>query len=150
MNPYEIFQVDEETENKEGVVLEYPVKDRDDKAFRVRIVHAGDTNPAYRDYLRARLKPLNFKLQHDLASDEELLAVMRPVFAEKIIKSWEVLVDGVWVPGIYGDNFDVLPVTKENMVNVLTSAPRLFKDIRSQAESLALFKSDNRKASSKN
>jgi len=149
-NPYEIFQVDEAAENETGVFLEYPVPGHSDKAFRVRIVHAGDTNPAYRNAVRFRLKPLNFKIQHDLATDEELISAIIPVFAEKIVKDWEVLNDGEWVKGIYADDFSILPVSQQNIIDVLHKAPRLFKDIRSQAESLAVFKADARKESAKN
>lgn len=150
MNPYEIFQVNNERENDRGITLEYPVKGDDSKGFRIRIVHAGDTNPAYRDAVRARLKPMTFRIQQDLVSDEELELVLAPVYADKIIKSWEVLEDGKWVPGIYGPNADIIPVTKENIVNTFKLAPRLFKDIRKQAESISSFKLEERDEITKN
>ena len=149
-NPYDMFKVDSEQENNVGAVLEYPVPGHDDKAFRVRIVHAGDTNPHYRNALRARLKPLTFRIQNDLVSDEELEAIVKPVYADKIIKDWEVKVDGEWVKGIYGPDFTILPVTVENITNVLNVAPRLFVDIRKQAEAISTFKSDAIKDNSKN
>lgn len=151
VNPFEIFEIDSERENTIGIWAEYPVKGQPNRGFRIRIVHSGDTNIAYRDALRARLKPLNYRIQQDMLSDEEFEGIVQKVFADKIIKEWQSKDEnGKFVDGIYGENFNILPVTKENVISTFEKAPRLFKDLKKQADNFATFKIEEVKADSKN
>lgn len=150
-NPYEMFEINEKLENEEGIWAEYPVKGHPDKAFKVRFVHSGDTNIHYREALRARLKPLNYRIQQDMVSDEEFEAIQQKVFADKIIKDWQSKDEnGNFVQGIYGENFIILPFDKTNVVNTFVNAPRLFKDIKKQSDQLSTFKAEEIKVDSKN
>ena len=140
-SPYDIFKIDEKSENEEGITAEYPVPNQPKRGFKVRFVHAGETNHHYRNYLRAILKPMNFRLQQDLVQDEEYEELLKGVFAKKIIKDWQVKDEnGNWVQGIYGPTFEVLPFNELNIITVFMDAPRLFKDIRKQAENFSTFK----------
>lgn len=150
-NPYEMFEINEKLENEEGIWAEYPVKGHPDKAFKVRFVHSGDTNVHYREALRARLKPLNYRIQHDMVSDEEFEAIQQKVFADKIIKDWQCKdSDGNFVQGIYGQDFAIIPFDKANVVATFANAPRLFKDIKKQSDQLSTFKAEEIKVDSKN
>ena len=149
-NPYALFEVNEKVENEEGRWAEYPNKDKK-HSFKVRFVYSGDSNVSYRDALRARLKPLNYRIQQEMVSDEEFEAIQQKVFADKIIKSWMVLnEEGKWVEGMYGDNFSIIEFNKENVINVFQNAPRLFKDIKKQSDSFATFKEEEFQTDSKN
>lgn len=140
-NPYEIFEVKTREENEVGIWAEYPIPGHPKRGFRVRFVHAGETNPVYREALRARMKPLNFRVQQDMVSDEEFESIQHPVYADRVIKEWESKDEnGQYTAGIYGPGFAILPVNRENIVSTFTAAPRLFKDIKKQAENFATFR----------
>lgn len=140
-NPFELFQVDLQKENEDGIWAEYPVPNRPDRGFKIRFVHSGETNISYRDALRARLKPLNYRIQQDMLSDEEFEDIQKKVFADKIVKGWESKNEqGRYVEGIYGSDFEIVEFNKTNVYDVFVKAPRLFKDIKRQADSFATFK----------
>lgn len=146
VNPYEMFAINDKAENEIGQINEYPVPGHLDRAFRIRFVHSGDSNVHYREALRARLKPLSFRIQQELVSDEEYEDIVIAVFADKIIKEWSVA-DGrdesgelIFKPGIYGEDFAILPVSRENITHVFKQGRRLFRDIKKQADSFATFK----------
>jgi hypothetical protein len=150
-NPYAMFEIDPNAENEVGIWAEYPIKGHPNKGFKVRFVHSGDSNIPYRDALRARLKPLNYRIQQEMLSDEEFEQIIQKVFTDKIIKEWKVKNDsGEWVDGMYGENFTVIPFNKENVLAAFVSGPRLFKDIKKQADSFATFKSEEVETDSKN
>lgn len=149
-NPYEMFEIDEKQENETGKWVEYPNKDKK-HSFKVRFVYSGDSNVAYRDALRARLKPLNYRIQQEMVSDEEFDLIQQKVFADKIIKDWQVLDEnGKWVSGMYGDDFKIIEFTKANVLDAFTKGPRLFKDIKKQTDSFATFKAEEVQVDSKN
>lgn len=149
-NPYEVFEINEQQENEVGKWAEYPNKDKK-HAFKVRFVFSGDSNIAYRDALRARLKPLNYRIQQEMVSDEEFDAIQQKVFADKIIKEWMAIdAAGNWVPGMYGEDFEIIEFNKANVVNTFANAPRLFKDIKKQSDSFASFKAEETEVDSKN
>lgn len=145
VNPFEMFTVNEKAENEEGIWAEYPVPGFPKRGFRIRFVHSGNTNTHYRDALRARLKPLNFRIQQELVSDEEYKGITKKVFAEKIIKEWQSKDEnGNFVSGIYnfdsGADFEIRECNKENIVHAFEKLPRLFDDIQKQSDSFATFK----------
>jgi hypothetical protein len=149
-NPYEMFEINEEQENEVGRWAEYPNKDKK-HAFKVRFVYSGDSNVAYRDALRARLKPLNYRIQQEMVTDEEFELIQQKVFADKIIKEWMVLNEnGQWVPGMYGDNFSIIEFNKQNVLDAFVKGARLFKDLKKQSDSFATFKADEIEVDSKN
>lgn len=149
-NPYEMFEINDQLENEEGKWAEYPNKDKK-HSFKVRFVYSGDTNVAYRDALRARLKPLNYRIQQEMVTDEEFELIQQKVFADKIIKEWMVIdAEGNWVPGMYGDNFEIIEFNKQNVIDVFAKGNRLFKDIKKQSDSFASFKVEETEVDSKN
>ena len=150
LNPYEMFEINEEQENEVGKWAEYPNKDKK-HSFKVRFVYSGDSNVAYRDALRARLKPLNYRIQQEMVSDEEFDLIQQKVFADKIIKEWKVLDEkGEWVDGMYGENFSIIEFNKANVLEAFAKGQRLFKDIKKQADSFATFKAEETATDSKN
>lgn len=147
-NPFEMFEINEQAENEIGIYAEYPVPGQPNRAYKIRFVHSGNSNVHFRDALRARLKPLNFRINQDLVSDEEYKGIMKLVFADKIIKEWKSKDEnGNWVDGIYKglaektENFlEIIPFDKKNVVAAFEKSPRLFDDIQKQADSFATFK----------
>lgn len=145
-NPYEMFEINTQAENVEGLTVQYPVKGFADKSFQVTFVHSGDSNVHFREALRARLKPLSFRIQQEMVEDEEYEDILIAVFAEKIIKAWKVQdginADGspIFVDGIYGPDFTILPFEKANVVNLFKQARRLFRDIKKQSDNFATFR----------
>lgn len=140
-NPYEMFEIDTQAENEEGIIVEYPVKGHDNRSFRVRFVHSGDSNVHFRDALRARLKPLSFRIQQEMVTDEEYEDILIAVFADKIIKSWESKDEnGNYVSGLYSDDFAIIPADKASIANLFKKARRLFRDIKKQSDNFATFR----------
>jgi hypothetical protein len=141
VNPFEMFEINTSAENEIGMIAQYPVPNHENRGYMIQFVHSGDTNTHFRDYLRARMKPLSFRINQELVSDEEYEDLLIEVFAEKIIKSWKSKDEnGNFVDGIYGQNFEILPVTKANIIACFKSARRLFKDIKKQSDNFASFK----------
>lgn len=149
-NPYEMFEVNEKQENEEGIWAEYPNPDKK-HSFKIRFVHSGDSNIAYRDALRARIKPLSYRIQQDMVSDEEFELIVQKVFADKIIKDWQVLDEnGNWVQGIYSDNFSIVEFNKTNVLEAFAKGKRLFRDIKKQSDNFSSFKLIEMENDSKN
>jgi len=146
MSMYKQFQTDPSIEQK-GVILDYGT-------FRVTVARAGGGNKRYAAVLEARSKPFRRAIQTETISPERASAILRETYAEAVVQRWDVNVgtekEPQWKEGIEGPNGDLLPPTKENIIQAFASLPDLFEDIQVQAQRVALYRAAVQEADSGN
>lgn len=142
MGMYDTFATDSKSE-KEGVIIDYGT-------FRVTLARAGGTNFAYTKALESKTRPMRQIIRADLATEEQLRAVLMEVYAETLILDWETRVNGEWCRGIEGRNGEMLPFNKDVVLDTLKSLPDLFNALREQAESGALYRASLREVAKGN
>jgi len=140
------FATDQSLETK-GIVIDYG----DD---RIRIARAGGANKAFVRLLEAKTKPLRRAIAVGAIDNDRSLAIMREIYADTIILGWEAnmgtLTRPEWRSGIrpsdagedVGNDKELLPVNKENILKVFNNLPDLFIDIQQQAAAGALFRAE--------
>ncbi len=134
-----LFKTDKRFET-EGIVLDYG-------EARIRIARAGGANKRYIKALDKATKPFRRAIATGAFSDERATAILREVYAKTIVLNWEVKRGEQWLVGIDPedlgmDGAELQPVTPENIQQVFENLPDLFTDVRQQAESMTLFRSE--------
>lgn len=134
-----LFKTDKRHET-EGVVLDYG-------ETRIRVARAGGANKPYLKALDRATKPFRRAIATGAFSDERATGILREVYAKTIVLNWETKRGGEWLVGIDPEDLGVegaelQPVTQENVVKVFENLPDLFTDVRQQAESMALFRTE--------
>jgi len=132
MGMYDKFKTDAETE-KTGVVINYG-------DFRVTVARSGGSNKAYQRMLETKTRPYQRAMATGVMDNDVSMDILREVFVETVIQNWEVKDGDDWVEGIENEAGEVVPVNKENLIQALTDLPDLFLDIRSQSDSMQLFR----------
>lgn len=144
MSMYDQFKTDPQLESREGVILDYG-------DFRVTVLRAGGNNKAYQRALETKTRPYRRAIQTETMSPERSLQVLREVYAEHVVKRWEVKnEDGEWVEGVEGPDGDILPANPDNILRVFNDLPDLFMDIQEQANKVGLFRAAVQEAASGN
>jgi len=139
---YKNFRTDPTVESQ-GVVLEYG-------DFRVTVARSGGGNRAFARALETKTQPYRRAIATGTMDAERSLQIYHEVFAEAVIRNWEVKVDGEWKQGIEAPDGSVLPYTRENVLATFKALPDLFIDIKEQSERTRLFLADVREAEGKN
>lgn len=134
-----LFKTDKKIET-EGVILDYG-------ETRIRVARAGGANKPYLKALDKATKPLRRAIATGAVSDDRATTILREVYAKTIILNWETKRGDQWLVGIDPEDLGVegaelQPVTPENIVAVFENLPDLFNDVRQQAESMTLFRSE--------
>lgn len=143
MSMYESFETDPVLEN-DGIWLNYG-------DFRVKIASVSQGNKAYVKEAERKFKPLRKAIQHDMVSNQRSQVLLIELYAETIVKAWEVKNSkDEWVSGIEGKNGDVLPFSKTNVIQTLQSLPALFLDIQEQASMTANYRKAELEEEAKN
>lgn len=146
MGMYRQFASDSDRE-KNGIVVDYV-------HFRVTVARAGGGNKSYGKALEAKTREYRRAIVAGVMDAELSADIIREVYAETVVRNWEVLVgeDGKplgerpvsegkeWVQGIEGEDGSLLPFTAENVERTLKALPDLFRDIRDQSESMVLYR----------
>jgi hypothetical protein len=139
-----MFKTDEKLE-QEGIILDYG-------DFRVKIAHAGGSNKKFKNLLSARLKPYERQLAIGTMDDEVAAQVIREVYADSIILNFETkkvieVQEGEqgepkeeWVTGVPAEDGAVLPYNRDSVCTIFKNIPRLFQDVKAQAENFSLFR----------
>lgn len=142
MSMYGQFKTNKEAETK-GVVLDYG-------DYRVTIARAGGSNKRFAKSVEEKTKPYKRAIETDTIKPEKYIDIIHEVYAEAVILNWEVLHKGEWKSGIEGENGEVLPVTKENIIKVFKELPDLFDNIKADAMSISLFREKLRESDAGN
>lgn len=111
--PYETFGTDKEAET-DGIDLDYG-------SFKIRVARAGGSNRKYQAALDARLRPYRRQIASGTLSEEIGEKVLREVFAETVVLSWDNVTDR---------KGDPIPFSRENVKKLFEDLPDLFADIR--------------------
>lgn len=143
------FSTDPNVE-REGVWLDYG-------DFRIRVTYAGETNKKYAKTLEGLTRPHRRQIASGNFSNARSMAILYEAYATAVIMDWETA-DGedntigqtIWKKGIQAKDGSLIPVTKENIVATFKALPKLFLDVREQAESVALFRADDIEEEGKN
>lgn len=131
-NPYEMFETSEELE-QQGIVLDYG-------DFRIRIAHAGGSNKKYGKTLTRRLRPFEKQIAAGTADDEVLSKIIREVFCETVVLGFEVKAEKGYVEGVPAKDGKVNPYNSAEVNRIFTELPKLYQDVKKQAEDFALFR----------
>lgn len=153
MSMYSKFKTNDNLEQN-GVILDYG-------PFRITIARAGGTNKKFAKIMEAKAKPYRRAIATETLDEKVATNMLYEAFAEGIILNWEVLKTGEkdekgkklpdsHVSGIEGPDGEMMQFTQENVITTFENLPELFLEIKSQAESSALFKEDDVKEDSKN
>lgn len=134
-----LFKTDHRIET-EGVILDYG-------ETRIRVARAGGANKRYIKALDKATKPFRRAIATGAFSDDRATAILREVYAKTIVLNWEVKRGEQWLTGIDPEDLgkegaELQPVTPENVAMVFENLPDLFTDVRQQAESMTLFRSE--------
>lgn len=131
---YKQFSTDGDVE-KDGVWLEYD-------GFRVKVARAGGANRKFAKTAETLTKPVRRALQTGTLSDERGTEIAYQIYAKSVILAWETEVDGEYVSGIEQPDGTIAPFSPNAVLDVFRALPDLFMDIQSQAQNLALFKTE--------
>lgn len=131
-NPYEMFETSEELE-QQGIVLDYG-------DFRIRIAHAGGSNKKYGKTLTRRLRPFEKQISAGTADDEVLSKIIREVFCETVVLGFEVKAEKGYVDGVPTKDGKVNPYNSGEVNRLFIELPKLYQDVKKQAEDFALFR----------
>lgn len=122
-SPYAMFETNVDVE-KTGVVIDYG-------PFSIRIARAGGSNGKYAKQLEKSTKP--FKRIIDKLNVEQERQIWREVYAKSIVISWENVKD---------KQGNVIPFNVTNCIRLFTDLPDLLDDLKTQANTMALFMED--------
>lgn len=146
MSMYKQFKTDGDLE-KQGVVIDYG-------SFRVRVARMGGSNKKFVTLLEQRTKPLRRAIQAETVDRTKLIDVVRSVFVDAVILDWEVNTgteeSPKWESGIEGENGELLPFNRDNVLDALRNLPDLYDDLQEQAGKAALFRAQALEDEAKN
>lgn len=133
-NPFQLFETNQNLESGAGVKIEYP-------GFSIVIHRAGGSNKKFTQVLSTKMKPYRHKFERGLLDDETANKIMIEAYAEAVVVGWE---------GVRDKNNELLPFTKENVVQLFNALPEFFQDVVKQAQQISNFKEENEKVDEKN
>jgi len=151
-NPFTMFKTDPVMENETGVVLDYG-------DFGFRIKRAGGANKSFGKLLDKRLEPYRRQMEAKIMDEDVATNLMIKTYIDTIIIA-PLIADPLgdyadkdgkkWRKGLYEEDGSILEGTKEEMIAYFTKLPEQFRDVQSQANSIALFRAAELEADVKN
>lgn len=143
MKMYEAFETSEEMEAK-GIWQDYG-------SFRILLARAGGANKKFQRLMEARTKPHRRAIQTETMDDDVATAIFHSVYADSVILAWESKnEEGKLVPGIFTKDGDIIAFNRENVLVTLKKLPELFTDLRTQAATATLYRSQLLEEAAKN
>lgn len=129
--------IDKETN---GVTIEMGTND-DGSVISFILCRMGGSNKAYQKALEQATRPYRRQIQAETMSEELSEEIMMKVFCKTILKGWSNV----------RDQFDeALPFSAENARKLFTELPELYRELQSQAGSVATFRDEQLKDEAKN
>lgn len=129
MSLYKNFKSDADLE-KNGVVIAYGMNSKG-KPIEFTIARAGGANVRYAKVLDHKIKPYRRMMQNGTLPDDTAMQVIKETFVETILLGWE---------GVENEDDQPMEFSKENAMQLFNDLPDLFRDLKEQAESAALFR----------
>lgn len=143
---YNQFETNKKLE-QEGIWIDYG-------DFRVLASHAGGSNKEYVKYLEQKTKPYRRAIAAGMFSEERSRPMLFDVYAETIIKAWEVRDDKTdeikWKSGIPKKGKGFLEYNKENVMLTFKNLPELFFDIQKVVTEITAYRKADMVEDSKN
>jgi hypothetical protein len=155
MGLYEKLQTSVELETQ-GVLMVYK-----DLGLRMCVRRAGGKNSAYTRAIARQTRDFQRALDLDQVSEETMTAILLPVFADHVVAcdtvETEVNDEGTptvgtdkWAKGIENENGEVVPATKEQIIETFKALPLLFQRVREDSSRESLYLASAREAAAKN
>lgn len=137
MSLYKNFKTNSKLE-QEGVLLDLGV-------VRIRLARAGGGNQRYNAAMEKISKQHGKAVEVGALENVRAMTILREAYADTVILDWETNTadvgdEPVFVRGIESEDGELLPVTRENVVNTLKALPDLFTTIQSTAQNMQLFR----------
>lgn len=154
-NLYKTFEQDTQLE-QDGIEVRY-----DDVRFI--IARAGGSNEEFKKAFTERVKPFQSQIKRGTMDDDTAAELMADVYADTVVKSWgsiernekgeKVKVKGgiwKWIPKVPDRDGNLMPFTKENVMQVLLDLPELFKDLQFMASEASNYRRQAEEDDAKN
>ena len=102
-----------------------------------------DSNKRFVQQLERRSQPFRRAIQTDTMSRDKADDLVREVYADTVILSWETKVEDEWRAGIENpEGGELLAFNRENVLLTLKNLPDLFSDIQEQASKVSLYRQE--------
>lgn len=131
-NPFAMFQTNEDLEAA-GIEIDYG-------AFWFKIARAGGGNKKFGRILAAKMKPYRRLIQEDRLPDAVAQKLLYEAVAEGILLGWGSKAHGEGK--MVGRTGEAIEFSREAAVALFEALPDLFQDLYSQAQRVALFRSE--------
>ena len=153
MSMYKQFKTDPKLET-DGIWLLYGIPDNPEKGdFSVKVARDGINNKAYVRRADKILKPMRRQVDNRSIDPKLLQHATIKLYAETIIKDWQVYDGKEWKQGIEGENskkFEIIDFNVANVEKTLQNLPDLFDDISDQVRDKTNFQKDELERDAKN
>jgi hypothetical protein len=142
-NPYDKYKIDPEIKAA-GITYE-------DEDVRITVTYAGAENSRYDKMLKLRLKPYETRIRNDNFPDSEFHKILAAVYSECVVRNWESKdEEDNFVQGVYNEDGEIMPFTKENVCIGFGLGDRLFQDVIKVATNFNLFRKVQKEEDAKN
>ena len=118
------YITDERLEKGQGVWIAFP------NGMEFCIHRAGGSNKAFSRAFQAKMKPNRRAWEKGNLDPSVQERILRECYVEHVVIDWKNVTDKEGIP---------VPFTRENLNDLLVSAPELFEDIRYEADNLSNF-----------
>lgn len=140
MSLYNAYETDRKAET-EGVHLQIGTNSKGEIST-IRIRRAGGANQTFAKVFEIKSKPHRRLMDIPGALDQRVQErIMREVYAESVVVGWENIEDR---------DGNELPFTKENVIQLFTDLPDLFRVVVKESQDMALFRKEAREEEAKN
>lgn len=137
---YGIYKSDQ-TKEVEGSVVNFGPCDINGLDITITVGRAGGANKAYQKALANKMRPYRKQAAADMLAVEVMERVIREVYAETVIKSWE---------NVFDEEGNLLEFNVENVIQVLKDLPDLFAVLQEHATMAANFRGEASEEIAKN
>jgi hypothetical protein len=132
----------------EGVWIDVDINEHNRKPIKVKLSRMGQSNKAYTKALEERTRPHTAAIQAETLDNELGRSIMRDVFVDTILLSWENLPKSE-LTGVDTDTDD-LPFNRENAIALFDELPDFYDVCETHAKKTANFRNATRTKTSKN
>jgi hypothetical protein len=140
MSLYDTYETDPQLE-KDGVHLEVGTNSKGE-IVTIRVRRAGGSNQQFAKVFEFKSKPYRRLMDIPGALDPKVQErLMREVYAEAIVAGWENVEDRQGKP---------LPFTKDNVIQLFTDLPDLFRTVVRESQGMAMYRKEVRDAEAGN
>lgn len=140
MSLYDTFASDEKSE-KDGIILDLGLNSKEEP-IEIRVRRAGGANTRFAKVFEQKSKPYRRLMEIPGALDEKTnMRVMREVYADAVVVGWT---------GVEDKDGNAMEFTRENVIQLFTDLPNLFRLVIKESQNEALFRASIRESESGN